>query len=89
MWSMLVQTRMDRLFSPPRNLTSSNRNNFLARTTKFTLVVPSNAAWEKAAMNFNKAYNTLIEGTFPQYVSILSVLKIYTRYVVQWTKTNN
>ena len=72
MWSMMRQTRMDSLF--PQNLTSSIQNQYLARSTKFTLVVPSNAAWEKAQMNFNKAYNTLIEGQFPQYVSFLSLL---------------
>ena len=58
---MLVQTRLDRGFNqdnvPP------------ARRRKFTVVVPTNGAWEKAQANFNKAYNTLREGQFPQYVS--------------------
>ena len=40
------------------------------RKPKFTLVVPSNDAWEMAQMNFNQAYNTLQDGQFPQYVSI-------------------
>ena len=79
MWSMMVQTRMDRLFLQTRNLSSSNKDNFLVRSTKFTVVVPSNSAWEKAQMNFNKAYNTLIEGQFPQYVScVLCCLQTFS-----------
>ena len=38
-------------------------------STKFTLIVPSNSAWEKAQTSFSQAYNTLIDGQFPQYVS--------------------
>lgn len=39
------------------------------RSSKITMVVPSNAAWEKAQMHFTKAYNTLVDGEFPEYVS--------------------
>ena len=42
-------------------------------STKLTFIVPSNAAWEKAQLSFSQAYNTLIDGQFPQYVSILQV----------------
>lgn len=65
---MLVQTRLDKMMTPPQGSnpqlsTFSNRD----RGPKFTLVVPSNEAWEKAQMNFHKAYNTLLDGQFPQY----------------------
>ena len=57
MWSLLKQLRVDRV------LMEDNPN------LKLTLVVPSNAAWEKAQRSFSKAYNTLVDGQFPQYVS--------------------
>ena len=66
MWSMLVQTRLDKVFKN----SVENGNYGYGRGPKFTIVVPSNAAWEKAQMNFNKAYNTIQEGNLPQYVSI-------------------
>ena len=59
MASLVQQLRMDDLLAEdPRR---SGR--------RFTLVVPSNAAWEKAMMDFSKAYNTIVEGQFPQYVN--------------------
>ena len=36
---------------------------------KFTVIVPSNSAWEKAQMDFSQAYNTIVDRQFPQYVS--------------------
>ena len=58
MASLLRQLRLDALFSeePAR----SGR--------RFTLIVPSNAAWERAQLDFSKAYNTLMEGQYPNYV---------------------
>ena len=67
MWSMLVQTRLDRLFPQETSMTVEDGN--YGRKPKFTLVVPSNAAWEKAQMNHHQAYNTLLDGQMPQYVS--------------------
>ncbi len=40
---------------------------------RFTFVVPSNAAWERVQLDFSKAYNTLVEGQFPNYVSVINV----------------
>ena len=63
MASMLRQLRLDQLFSedPKRS------------PRRFTLVVPTNSAWEKAQMDFSKAYNTLVTGRaeFPDYVSVV------------------
>ena len=71
MWSMMVQTRMDRMFLQSSQNSQNTQDYYNYGTRKqFTLVVPSNAAWEKAQMNFHKAYNTLTDGQFPQYVSI-------------------
>ena len=58
MWSLLKQLRMDHVVLEDNP------------SLKFTFVVPSNAAWEKAQSSFSQAYNTLIDGQFPQYVSI-------------------
>jgi hypothetical protein len=70
MWSMLVQTRLDRIFSQATSMTDGPASyGAISRGPKFTLVVPSNSAWEKAQMNFHKAYNTLLDGQIPQYVS--------------------
>ena len=64
---MMVQTRMDQmLLQSSQN--SADPYNYGGGRRQFTLVVPSNAAWEKAQMNFHKAYNTLTDGQFPQYV---------------------
>ena len=71
MWSMLMQTRLDRLFQQATSMTEDDRN--YGRKPKFTLVVPSNVAWEKAQMNHHQAYNTLLDGQIPQYVSTLGV----------------
>ena len=49
---------------------------------RFTLVVPSNAAWEKAMMDFSKAYNTIVEGQFPQYVSCQMMIHYSPRFDV-------
>ena len=59
MWSLMKQLRMDSFVLDDRI------------STKFTLIVPSNAAWEKAQQSFSQAYNTLIDGQFPQYVSFV------------------
>ena len=67
---MMVQTRMDRMLQQSSQ-NSQDPYNYGGR--QFTLVVPSNAAWEKAQMNFHKAYNTLTDGQFPQYVNLLSL----------------
>ena len=64
---MLVQTRLDRIFSQAASMPPEDR--LYGNRPKFTLIVPSNAAWEKAQMNFHKAYNTLLDGQMPQYVS--------------------
>ena len=48
----------------------------LQSSRRFTLVVPSNSAWEKAQLDFSKAYNTIIEGQFPDYVRIKEILNI-------------
>ena len=69
MWSMLVQTRLDRIFSQAASMADTSYTSTAQRGPKFTLVVPSNSAWEKAQMNFHKAYNTLLDGQIPQYVS--------------------
>ena len=58
MWSLLKQLRMDHVVLEENS------------SLKFTLIVPSNAAWEKAQNSFSQAYNTLIDGQFPQYVSM-------------------
>ena len=66
---MLVQTRLDRIFSQAASMADTSYTSTAQRGPKFTLVVPSNSAWEKAQMSFNKAYNTLLDGQIPQYVS--------------------
>ena len=66
---MLVQTRLDRIFSQAASMADTSYTSTAQRGPKFTLVVPSNSAWEKAQMNFHKAYNTLLDGQIPQYVS--------------------
>merc|ERR1711976_381370 len=71
MWSMLMQTRLDRLFQQATSMREDDRN--YGRRPKFTLVVPSNVAWEKAQMNHHQAYNTLLDGQIPQYT--LGILK--------------
>lgn len=70
-WSLLVQTHLDKIFTQNNATTYTDHYDpyTQSRGPKFTLVVPSNAAWEKAQMNFHKAYNTLLDGQFPQYVS--------------------
>lgn len=77
-WSLLVQTHLDRLFTQNNATTYNDVYDpyTQSRGPKFTLVVPSNAAWEKAQMNFHKAYNTLLDGQFPQYVRSYQTLKI-------------
>ncbi len=57
MASLLKQMRLDNVFDadPKRS------------PRRFTIVVPSNAAWEEARRGFGKQYNTLIEGKFPNY----------------------
>ena len=59
MWSIMKQLRVDRMLSDPQS------------RRKFTVVVPSNAAWEKAQLDFAQAYNTLLDREFPQYVSTI------------------
>ncbi len=58
MASLLKQLRLDELFS----------KGHLYSQGRYTVVVPSNQAWEKAMMHFTKAYNTLMDGQFPNYV---------------------
>ena len=41
---------------------------FFGHCFRFTFVVPTNAAWERVQLDFSKAYNTLVEGQFPNYV---------------------
>ena len=66
MASMLRQFRMSELFTEnPRH--SSRR---------FTMVVPSNAAWERARTSFSKAFNTIQDGQFPDYVSCNDILTL-------------
>jgi len=55
MWSLMKQLRIDRKLSNPQS------------RRMFTVIVPSNAAWEKAQLNFGKAFNTLQNPQFPQY----------------------
>ncbi len=62
MASLMRQLRLDEALSLPPS----------RAPRRFTLVVPTNAAWEKAQLDFSKAYNTLIEGQFPNYVSVHS-----------------
>ena len=76
MWSMLVQTRLDRFISQGASMTVEDGS--FVRRPKFTLVVPSNAAWEKAQMNFHQAYNTLLDGQMPQYVKKMHLVHKYT-----------
>lgn len=61
MASMLRQLRLDALFS--ENPRQSPR--------RYTIVVPSNDAWEKAQLDFSKAYNTILEGQFPDYGRVI------------------
>lgn len=56
MASLLRQFRLDNFFHG-------------AGDRQISVVVPSNDAWEKAQMHFTKAYNTLMDGQFPNYVS--------------------
>ena len=59
MASLVRQLRLDDAFAARPDQTAR----------RFTLIVPTNAAWEKAQLDFSKAYNTLVEGQFPNYVS--------------------
>ncbi len=76
---MLVQTRLDRIFAQNNftNYKDSNGYGYQNSGPKFTLVVPSNDAWEKAQMNFHKAYNILTDGQMPQYASSYSIIDSY------------
>ncbi len=62
--SLLKQMHMDALFDENPKRTSR----------RFTMVVPTNTAWEKAQLDFSKAYATILEGQFPAYVSGPEVL---------------
>ena len=75
---MMVQTRMDRMLQQSSQ-NSQDPYNYGGR--QFTLVVPSNAAWEKAQLNFAQAYNTLLDREFPQYVSCW--IKTFTTIKIQ------
>ena len=66
MASLVRQLRLDDAFAARPDQTAR----------RFTLIVPTNSAWEKAQLDFSKAYNTLVEGQFPNYVSSL-----VTKYV--------
>ena len=66
MASLVRQLRLDGAFGARPDQT----------TRRFTLIVPTNAAWEKAQLDFSKAYNTLVEGQFPNYVSILHIVDV-------------
>ena len=59
MASLVRQLRLDSAFAARPDQTAR----------RFTLIVPTNSAWEKAQLDFSKAYNTLVEGQFPNYVS--------------------
>ena len=59
MASLVRQLRLDDAFAARPDQTAR----------RFTLIVPTNSAWEKAQLDFSKAYNTLVEGQFPNYVS--------------------
>ena len=85
---MLVQTRLDRIFSQAASIADTSYTSTAQRGPKFTLVVPSNSAWEKAQMNFHKAYNTLLDGQIPQYVSkmLISLDQLVTKYQILNTK---
>ena len=75
---MMVQTRMDQmLLQSSQN--SADPYNYGGGRRQFTLVVPSNAAWEKAQMNFHKAYNTLTDGQFPQYVRCFLIFLLHSQ----------
>ena len=65
----MKQLRIDRMLGNPQS------------RRKFTVVVPSNAAWEKAQLNFAQAYNTLLDREFPQYVSCW--IKTFTTIKIQ------
>ena len=86
MWSMLVQTRLDRVFSQAASMADTSYTSTAQRGPKFTLVVPSNSAWEKAQMNFHKSYNTLLDGQIPQYVSNFSLDQSVTKNQILNTK---
>ena len=64
MASMLRQLRLDTFFNEPPS--RSGR--------RFTMVVPTNEAWENAQAHFSKAYNTLVEGQYPNYVRFLLIV---------------
>ncbi len=70
MWSMLKQAHMDRMFmdEATSDLPPGSYNPLIQRP-KFTLIIPSNQAWEKVQTHFHKAYAALQEGQFPQFVS--------------------
>ena len=83
---MLVQTRLDRVFSQAASMADTSYTSTAQRGPKFTLVVPSNSAWEKAQMNFHKSYNTLLDGQIPQYVSNFSLDQSVTKNQILKTK---
>ena len=68
MASLVRQLRLDDAFAARPDQTAR----------RFTLIVPTNSAWEKAQLDFSKAYNTLVEGQFPNYVSSL-----VTKYIIK------
>ena len=70
MASLVRQLRLDDAFAARPDQTAR----------RFTLIVPTNAAWEKAQLDFSKAYNTLVEGQFPNYVSTESGTRCDTRF---------
>merc|ERR1712029_82978 len=55
MWSIMKQLHLDQMLG---NIDSRR---------KYTVVVPSNSAWDKAQLNFGKAFNTIMDRQFPQY----------------------
>ena len=75
---MMVQTRMDQMLLQSSQNSGSDPYNY-GGGRQFTLVVPSNAAWEKAQMNFHKAYNTLTDGQFPQYVRCFLIFLLHSQ----------
>jgi hypothetical protein len=78
---MLKQTRMDLMFEDAVASDDFEGLGAGPARPKFTLIVPSNTAWEKAQLDFSKAYNTLQDSQFPQYVSILdNLVRNYTHH---------
>ena len=57
MASLIRQLRMDTFFDESPRRTQR----------RYTIVLPTNRAWEEAQRDFSKQYNTLIEGQFPGY----------------------